>query len=113
MNQTQQALLYEIVGSNIKKRRTEVGLNQTALASKLHLSRTSVVNIEQGRQHPSLHLLWQIAECLRTTVVALLPKDEELILNKKSNPDQVNRAVENSDYKEIVSQFMHKINETS
>ncbi len=37
------------------------------------MSRTSVVNIEKGRQHTSLHVLWQIAERLDVEAASLLP----------------------------------------
>ncbi|QMU26599.1 helix-turn-helix transcriptional regulator (plasmid) [Adhaeribacter radiodurans] len=60
-------------------------MSQTDLASKINLSRTSIVNIEQGRQHPSLYLLSLIANVLKIGVHDLIPnnvvpasKDEEL-----------------------------------
>jgi len=42
------------------------------------MSRVSVVNIEAGRQHPPLHLLWQIAEILGTDPLLLIPRRDEL-----------------------------------
>ena len=39
----------------------------------LHLSRTSVTNIERGRQPVQLHTLYKIAEILATEPTALLP----------------------------------------
>jgi len=37
------------------------------------MTRTSIVNIEAGRQRPPLHIIWKIAEELRTDVALLLP----------------------------------------
>ncbi|GAB2798288.1 hypothetical protein GCM10027275_49830 [Rhabdobacter roseus] len=48
-------------------------MSQGDLALKINLSRTSVVNIEQGRQHPSLYLLWQISEALKVSIFDLIP----------------------------------------
>jgi len=68
-----QAALYRILGSRIRAARGRIGLSQSTLAKKLGMTRTSVVNIEAGRQHPPLHVVWAIAEELRTEVALLLP----------------------------------------
>ena len=36
------------------------------------------MNIEAGRQHAPLHLLWQIAEALGTDLAMLIPRRDEL-----------------------------------
>jgi transcriptional regulator with XRE-family HTH domain len=46
------------------------------LAHQIGLSRTSVTNIESGRQAVLLHQVYDIAKALDTTVDALLPDDE-------------------------------------
>lgn len=78
MNRKKQEKLYRAVGENIKKCRAVNGTTQEQLATLINLSRTSVVNIEQGRQHPSLHLLLQIADCLSVTLHELIPAPHEL-----------------------------------
>lgn len=72
--------LYRAVGQNIREARKRAGQNvsQDKLASRLGISRASVVNIEAGRQHPPLHLLWQIAETLGTDLSLLIPRRGEL-----------------------------------
>ena len=65
--------LYQEVGQNIKKFRSERKMNQLSLASKINLSRTSLVNIEHGRQHPSLYLLFRIAHSLGVSLHDLIP----------------------------------------
>jgi DNA-binding XRE family transcriptional regulator len=53
-------------------------MSQQALADVLDLSRASIVNIEAGRQHPPVHVLWSIATHLGTDVPSLLPTREEM-----------------------------------
>lgn len=57
----------------------------------LNISRTSVVNIEAGRQHAPLHLLWQIAEILGIDVLMLIPNQNELLL--ASAPMELNKTM--------------------
>ena len=72
--------LYQAVGRNIRdaRERSVKKLSQEKLAQHLGVSRASIVNIEAGRQHAPLHLLWQIAEALDTELVLLLPRREDL-----------------------------------
>ena len=46
---------------------------QQALADKVSLTRTSITNIERGRQHIQLHTLYSLAKALEVEVVDLLP----------------------------------------
>ena len=73
--------LYRELGRKIRQARERHGqkLSQDALASRLGISRASVVNIEGGRQRAPLHLLWQIAELLGTDLTKLIPSREELL----------------------------------
>ncbi len=52
-------------------------MSQAKLAKRIDMSRTSIVNIEAGRQHPSLHVLWAIAEELGTDVALLVPSHSD------------------------------------
>jgi len=47
------------------------------LAKQVEKTRGTMVNIEAGRQHPPLHLLWQIAEKLGVPVTDLIPTRDE------------------------------------
>jgi transcriptional regulator with XRE-family HTH domain len=73
--------LYNAVGRKIRaaRERSEPKLSQANLAKRLGISRVSVVNIEAGRQHAPLSLLWQIAEILETDLVLLIPRRNELL----------------------------------
>lgn len=48
-------------------------MSQQAFAKAVGLSRTSVTNIERGRQPVSLHTLYSMADILRVEVFDLLP----------------------------------------
>jgi transcriptional regulator with XRE-family HTH domain len=71
--------IYRGVGRKIRQTRLNQNLSQDSLAQRLGISRTSMVNIEAGRQHTPLHVLWQIAELLETKLTLLIPTPEELL----------------------------------
>lgn len=73
--------LYKAVGARIRAARGRGAsrLSQASLAKQLGISRASVVNIEAGRQHAPLSLLWEIAEVLDTELSQLIPRRSELI----------------------------------
>jgi len=83
--------LYKAVGRNIRtaRERSEPKLSQAKLAKRLGISRVSVVNIEAGRQHAPLSLLWQIAEIFETELALLIPRKNEL--HSSVGPVQLNR----------------------
>ena len=74
-------LLYQAVGEKIRsvRERSKPKLSQAQLAARLGVSRTSIVNIEAGRQHAPLHILWQIAGILGTELSLLIPQRDELL----------------------------------
>lgn len=73
--------LYGLIGARIRaaRERIEPKLSQATLAKKVDMSRASIVNIEAGRQHPPLHVLWQLAEVLSVEAAALIPSHAEYI----------------------------------
>ena len=68
-----QEKLYIEVGKNIKIARSKKRMPQARLAEASSLSRTSITNIEKGRQHLPLHTLYAIANALRINIAELLP----------------------------------------
>ena len=78
--------LYSKIGLRIRDLREKASLTQATLGKNVNLSRASIVNIEKGRQHPPVHVLWDIAEELDIEVSNLLPKKAE-ILNEVSVPE--------------------------
>jgi len=75
---------YEEVGSRIRKARRarKPPLTQEALGKLVSLNRTSITNIEKGRQNFLLHTLADIAAALNVTCYSLLP-DSELEADEK------------------------------
>lgn len=69
---------YKEFGKLLKDMRITAELTQSELAERVGLSRTSVTNIEVGRQKIPLHLLYELASSLGVEPAALLPKKENL-----------------------------------
>jgi transcriptional regulator with XRE-family HTH domain len=69
----QQREFYRQVGESIRKCRNKRKLSQDALAKLVGLTRTSLTNIENGRQHPPLHTFREIVEQLKADFSELLP----------------------------------------
>lgn len=72
--------LYKSIGSKIKEARQLRGVTQSDLAKRLKLTRSSVANIEAGRQRVMIHWVLQIAEELNISLLHLLetPPDPEM-----------------------------------
>ncbi len=66
--------LYGEIGRRIRRARESSDTSQEALADNVKLSRTSVVNIEKGRQRPPIHTLYSIARVLGVKPHDLLPE---------------------------------------
>lgn len=71
-------IVYEKLGKNIRQARLRAGLTQEQLAKVIGLTRTSVNNIEHGRQKLLVHTLIDIANaCNISPAILLVPKDED------------------------------------
>lgn len=70
--------LYRQIGARIKQRRTEIDMTQDELAEAIGLLRTSVANIESGRQRAPVHVLYNVSAALRTQIEAILPSAKEI-----------------------------------
>jgi transcriptional regulator with XRE-family HTH domain len=66
-------LIYRVMGENIQKARSSTGMHQEELAVKVNLGRTSITNIEKGKQKIQIHTLYSIANALQIPVCDLLP----------------------------------------
>lgn len=73
--------IYRTIGERIRTRRTELGFSQTQLGQKVSLTRSSIANIEAGRQRPMIHTIMQIADELNLEPPELLPS-----VGRKSSP---------------------------
>lgn len=67
-------VLYIEFGRRLREAREASHLSQDAVAKRVGLSRTSITNIERGRQHVSLHMLYRFASAVGTQPSELLPR---------------------------------------
>jgi transcriptional regulator with XRE-family HTH domain len=72
------SVLYGIIGSRISELRKFHNENQQELANKIGLKRSTISNIELGRQQVSLHLLYRICQVYNAEIYSLLPRVNEL-----------------------------------
>ena len=64
--------VYQAVGARVRMIREALGRDQASLAKAVGLTRTSIVNLEAGRQRVQLHQLSKLAAALGTTEKHLL-----------------------------------------
>jgi transcriptional regulator with XRE-family HTH domain len=69
--------VYGYVGQAVARFRGDAGLSQAQLAAAIGLTRTSISNIEKGRQKMLVHTLMDIAASLSVPVASLLPSPRE------------------------------------
>lgn len=65
--------LYQALGRRIRTAREAARFSQEELARRVGLTRTSVTNIEHGRQRIQVHVLYALARALAVDPEALLP----------------------------------------
>lgn len=77
--------VYVEFGRNVRRLRERegLGLSQDALSKRVGLSRTSVTNIEKGRQQVPLHSLYAFADALGVEPTELLPDKKSLSPERK------------------------------
>src|SRR4051812_2515307 len=65
--------LYAHIGRNVREARKSAGLTQADLADAVGMTRSSIANLEAGRQRIPVHLLVWIGEILGASPRDLLP----------------------------------------
>jgi transcriptional regulator with XRE-family HTH domain len=81
--------LYQLIGSRIKTARISAKMNQEDLASSVGLARTSISNIELGRQQVTMSMLYEISQALETDIHALLPTYNEVNTSVVNSSDPI------------------------
>jgi transcriptional regulator with XRE-family HTH domain len=66
-------MVYEHIGREIAQQRASIGLSQAELARSIGLTRSSISNIEKGRQKMLVHTLLDIAVSLHAPASSFLP----------------------------------------
>lgn len=84
--------VYSLVGQLVRQHRKRERLTQEQLGQRVGLSRTSITNLERGRQHVPLHILFGIAASLHVKVEALIPPATVIDV-----PPEVAKALEGRD----------------
>lgn len=84
--QVDSAELYRCVARRLRAIRGQRHLTQEEVAARAGLQRTSVTNIERGRQHPPLHVLYGLCDALGVEVHDLLPSTAEIPRLFESTP---------------------------
>ena len=77
-----EARLYQLVGRRVRGLREGLKMTQDDLARQINMTRTSVTNVEGGRQKIPLHHLLRIANALGADLRDLIPDRTELQVRK-------------------------------
>jgi transcriptional regulator with XRE-family HTH domain len=77
--QVNDSKLHRLIGETLRDRRKQTGMTQTDLASKVGLLRTSITNIEAGRQKPPIQVLYNICLVLGIEAREILPTNAEAL----------------------------------
>ena len=89
---------YRELGDRIRQHRERRGqaMTQEQLGRRVKLSRTSIVNIEKGRQHLAAHQVYIFAEALKVRPDDLLPTvaEDESWVAKKLAPEVDKKIVQ-------------------
>lgn len=80
---------YKRMGDRIRERRQAKRITQDRLAAHMGLTRTSIVNIEKGRQHLAVHQLVRVSDLLGCAPGELIPSAQESITLSPKLRDQV------------------------
>ena len=67
-----------MIGGRIKSNRESINLSQLELSEKLHISRSSISNIEVGRHQVPLFTLYEISKELNVNIKDLVPTFDEV-----------------------------------
>lgn len=71
--------LYAFIGEQLKSHRETRGLTQLQLAERVNLERTSITNIERGKQKLPLHVLFGVCHSMGIAVSDVLPRMDQVL----------------------------------
>lgn len=78
--------MYRDFGRRLKAARSDAGMSQQKVADRVGLGRTSITNIESGKQHFPLHLLWDLASAVGVQPEYLLPQRDSEAASTVDDP---------------------------
>lgn len=112
MTAKEQKFLYQILGNQIRSFRENSGLSQNELGKSLNLSRASIVNIEKGRQNPSLHLLLELSKVFNVKFTDFFKDDiwqNDALSSKSSRIDDEIKKMTTDEGRTKVNEFLKQI----
>lgn len=74
--------LKKIIGARIKELRTKSGKKQLELATAADLKRTSITNIEAGKQMITIPVLYRVCHELEVNIDDVMPTFDDLLRHK-------------------------------
>ncbi len=107
VNQLPESDFFATVGNKIMLLRKGKGVDQESLALNIGLSRSSIINIEKGRQRPSVYQLWLMAHYLKVDITDLIPPLglTDMIKNWKEKID-TNEGIQGAEQKKLTVEFI-------
>jgi transcriptional regulator with XRE-family HTH domain len=66
-------ILYSQIGEKVRSLRTIMSLNQEDLSKKVGMTRSSIAQIEAGKQAVSVYTLYKLGEALNKPITDILP----------------------------------------
>ncbi len=100
--------LYREFGRLLRRRRKEAHLTQDDVASRVGLARTSITNIEQGRQHVSLHMVYELASAIGARPQDLLPEKNILLQQNLELERKLGKLEQPEERKDWIRRLMSK-----
>jgi transcriptional regulator with XRE-family HTH domain len=100
--------LYREFGRLLRQRRKDAHLSQDEVANSVGLARTSITNIETGRQHVSLHMLYALANAVGARPHELLPDSAILLQEDPRLERAMDKRVMPEDEKDWIRRLVSK-----
>ena len=101
---------YIHVGEKVRFQRKKAQMDQETLSRHLNLSRTTIINIEKGRQRLSLEHAWLTANILAISIEDLLPSRETKTVDDWIN--EVQKVGVNKQTEKGVIKWISKVKNT-
>lgn len=79
--------IYRLFGDRVRELREKRNVTQEELGRRVDLSRTSITNIEKGRQRVLLHQMVSIASALEANPEELMPPASTAVEDLTLRPD--------------------------
>lgn len=102
---------YKEFGRLLRAARDQAQLSQQDVAKRVGLNRTSITNIELGRQQVSLHMLFSLASAVGTNPESLLPAREFALPEEATPvvPTKIAKELAKLDLNEVEQQWIARV----